>query len=348
MNHTRPEPGAITPQRPTSVRGPAGDDIAAGGRRAAPDRRLVALGLGATAVALVVPALLSDSTLVLLTQGISFGIAVLGIEVILGKTGLISFGHAGFVGIGAYTTALMSRTFTDDQFVPAVLAGIFLTVAVAWLLGLVILRLDGLIFAIMTLIIGQLLFTLALKARFLTGGEDGLGGLPFPAVLAWDFDSPLSWTYVVLIIALGAVVGVGALMRTPFGRTLVAIRENPERASLIGINVRRHKLVSWMLMAALGALAGGLLVFSTGLISPASMHWSRSGDYLLIGLLGGLGTIVGPFIAGVAWVFTESWLRSLLPYWEIPFGVLVMAVVIFFPGGVGGLVSKTYRERIGR
>ncbi|MQA76615.1 MAG: branched-chain amino acid ABC transporter permease, partial [Solirubrobacterales bacterium] len=135
------------------------------------------------------------------------------------------------------------------------------------------------------------------------------------------------------------------LSRSPFGRTLVAMRENPTRASLIGINVRSRRIVALSMSGGLGGLAGGLLVFTTGLISPAAMAWTRSGDFLLVALIGGLGTILGPFLAGVGWVFVRDWVMSQVDYWEIPFGLLVIAVVLFFPGGVAAIGRRLFLAR---
>jgi branched-chain amino acid transport system permease protein len=275
----------------------------------------------------------------LFTRVMIFGIAALGLDLIVGYGALISFGHAAFIGLGAYAVGILSAHGINDALI-ALPAALALASLFALLTGIVCLRTRGVYFIMITLAFGQMaFFTASSLAPY--GGDDGLtihtrSTLAGFAVL----HSPRALYYVTFFCLLGAYLLCLAIVGSRFGRVFRGARENPTRMATIGFDVFRYQLVAYVISGALGGLAGFLLANSTEFVSPAYMSWQRSGELVIMVLFGGIGTLHGAIVGAAAYLLTEEWLSGVTENWKVIFGPLLVIVVLFGRGGLMGLAAK--------
>ncbi|MEV8358397.1 MAG: branched-chain amino acid ABC transporter permease [Actinobacteria bacterium] len=296
-----------------------------------------------TVLGIGVPFVASTYYTQILTHGVVVGMLALSIGWLLQKTGLLSFGHAAFFGLGAYTVTLTSLRWEVSAPV-AILVAVLITTTFAIAIGAIIVRVSGIAFAMLTLGIGQLLYLYSTLNRDLTNGTDGLiasfRGNVFgvDAAMLTDPKSawPLVWIALMLVVALLWAVG-----RTPHGRWLTAIRENEERARFSGAPTYWPKLAAYALSGAIAGIAGILSALTIGLVSPANLHWSTSGNALIYAMLGGTGTLWGPVVGGVSLTSLESALSGSTNYHAI-IGLALILVVVFAPGGISGLATRSW------
>jgi branched-chain amino acid transport system permease protein len=275
----------------------------------------------------------------LFTRVMIFAIAALGLDLIVGYGALISFGHAAFIGLGAYAVGILSAHGITDALIslPVALAVASLF---ALLTGIVCLRTRGVYFIMITLAFGQMaFFTASSLAPY--GGDDGLtvhsrSTIAGYAVLA----SPSALYHFTFLCLLGAYLLCRAIVVSRFGRVFRGARENPTRMATIGFDVFRYQLVAYVISGALGGLAGFLLANSTEFVSPAYMSWQRSGDLIIMVLFGGIGTLHGAIVGAAAYLLTEEWLSGVTENWKVIFGPLLVIVVLFGRGGLIGLAAK--------
>lgn len=279
-------------------------------------------------------------------QAIVAAILALSLDLLMGNTGLLSFGHAGWYGLGGYTAGLAAKYATPELLI-VLPATIVVACVIAWITGSVLARQIGKSFAILTLALSQIIYSLVFVASAWTGGEDGLQGIPVPTLAGFNIVAPQTWywlLYAVLIVSLLLAI---YLRHTPLGRAWLAVKCNSERARFIGIAVFRLKLIAYVLSAALAALAGGLFTTFNGAVSPDALSWFESGKILMYVVLGGVGTLIGPVLGGAAFTFAEQYISSLTDAWLIYFGGLFVLVVIFAPGGLFRLVSMLWAKASG-
>ncbi|MCK6375883.1 branched-chain amino acid ABC transporter permease [Zoogloea sp.] len=299
--------------------------------------------LALLALLLIAPALVYP---VLIMKVLCFAVFACAFNLLLGYTGLLSFGHAAFLGGAAYLTAHALKVWALPT-----LAGLALgtlgAAALGWVMGSLAIRRQGIYFAMSTLALAQLVFFLLLKSEF-TGGEDGLQGVPRGSVLGFDLSSDTHLYYLVLAVAAGAFWLIHRTIHSPFGQILKAIRENEARAVSLGYDVDRYKLLAFVLSAAVSGLAGALktLVFSFATLSDA--HWHTSGEVVLMTLLGGVGTVFGP-VAGAAVIVTlqnelADKVGSLV---TVIMGFIFAACVLAFRRGLVGEAIALFRRMIG-
>jgi branched-chain amino acid transport system permease protein len=271
----------------------------------------------------------------LFTRVMIFSIAALGLDLIVGYGALISFGHAAFVGIGAYAVGILAAHSLGDALV-ALPVALGAATLFALATGALSLRTYGVYFIMITLAFGQMaFFTASSLAPY--GGDDGLtirardtvAGLP---LLAGD----RTLYYVVLACLVGCYVLCRALVVSRFGRVFRGARENPVRVAALGFDVYRYQLVAYAISGALGGLAGFLLANETEFVSPAYMSWQRSGELIIMVLLGGLGRLHGAIIGAIAFILIEEWLSGVTEHWKMIFGPFLVAVVLFARGGLIG------------
>ena len=264
-----------------------------------------------------------------------FAIAALGLDLIVGYGALISFGHAAFVGLGAYAVGILAAHGLGDALV-ALPVALGAATLFALATGAISLRTYGVYFIMITLAFGQMaFFTASSLAPY--GGDDGLtirardtvAGLP---LLAGD----RTLYYVVLACLLGCYVLCRALVISRFGRVFRGARENPIRVAALGFDVYRYQLVAYAISGALGGLAGFLLANETEFVSPAYMSWQRSGELIIMVLLGGLGRLHGAIIGAIAFILIEEWLSGVTEHWKMIFGPFLVAVVLLARGGLIG------------
>ncbi len=301
--------------------------------------RARALALGAAAVLVALPWVLVRYQLSILTDLLIYGLFTMSLDLIIGYTGMVSFGHAAYFGLGAYGSALVLLNF--GQPIPvALLAGTLLAGVVAAPVAYLSTRATGIYFAMLTLAFAQLLYTVAYKWRDLTGGSDGIAGVP-KTTLFWGGPSlatPQGFYLLVAACVVLSLLACQALVRSPFGRALQAIRENERRFTSLGRDPRPFKLVVFVIAATFAGLAGALFAPFRGFASPEVMFWVLSGQVLMMVVMGGIGTLVGPVLGAMVFILIQEIASSYTEHWMIFTGVVFVLMVIFLPGGLMGLV----------
>lgn len=277
--------------------------------------------------------------LALLTRALIFAIAALSLDLILGVGGLVSFGHAAFLGIGAYVTGIMITEGKSEALVilPVILVACALFGAIT---GAVCLRTRGVAFIMITLAFGQMVYFLA-QALSAYGGDDGLTLYEKSTVLGFNpFANRTSFYYSVLIALAGAYLLVRGLVASRFGRVLRAARENPTRVSVTGFDVTRVRLIAYVISGMLAGLSGFFLANHTEFVSPAFMSWQRSGELIFMAVLGGVGSLHGAIIGAIAYLIAEDALSHLTEHWRVIFGPMIILFVLFTRGGIVGMLRK--------
>lgn len=273
------------------------------------------------------------------------GMAAMGLNLVLGYGGMVSFGHAAFVGIGAYCTAISQYYGVESGVVHLVLS-LVICGSLGLLIGLLSLRTSGIYFIMITLAFAQMLFFLFVSLEAF-GGDDGISidRSDFGPI---DLYEPLRLYYLVWFVLVLVSVFLGFLTRSRFGVVLRAIRSNESRVEAMGLTPLHFKLLGFVFSAMICGLAGALFASWQEFVSPDIMHWSRSGELMIIIILGGLGTLAGPLLGAVVFLMLEEWLPllvgAILPAygenWMIVFGPILIAVVLFGRGGLAGLLSR--------
>jgi branched-chain amino acid transport system permease protein len=280
-------------------------------------------------------------TITLLTEALIFAVWAMSLDLMTGYTGMLTFGHAAGFGLGGYAAGYFAREVTGD-FLASLLVSELVVVPVALAVGFVATRLSGAAFAIVSLCIAQVLFQIAVAWRSVTEGMDGLVGVPLPTLLGVTIHNGNEFYLLTLLVAALVCLGLRQLVASPFGRTLGAIRANPDRAAAIGIDVRLHKWMVFAISWAIAGMAGTLMVFMKAGTTPMSLHWIESGNVLIMAIFGGLGTLFGPMIGAVSFVFLRDALTSGFAVWQLAFGVVFVIVVLIFPSGLAGIVSRLW------
>ena len=271
-----------------------------------------------------------------------YGLLAMSLDVLLGYTGLLSFMHNAYLGLGAYATGLLLIHVFPHSLWLAILGGVIFTMLVALPVGWVQVRTGGLAFALLTMAFGMMFFTVAWKWYDVTGGDDGLMGVPQPDItflgikIAGVGDS-MAIYYFTLVIAVLCFLFTWRVIHSPLGAVLEAIRENEERAEFVGYNVRRYKLIGWLLACGLAGLAGSVYILYKGYTGPGVMEAFEGAGVLMMVLLGGMGSLWGPFIGAAIFIFMQDYISTMTQDWEVFVGAMVVLLVLFMPRGVAGL-----------
>ncbi len=275
----------------------------------------------------------------LVTRVMIFAIAALSLDLILGVGGLVSFGHAAFVGIGAYVTGIMIADGRGEALLilPVIVlaCGLF-----AGVTGAISLRTRGVAYIMITLAFGQMAFFMA-QALYAYGGDDGLTLSTRATFAGRDlFRNKLVFFYIVLASLLACYLLMRRLVASRFGRVLAAARENPVRMGVIGFDVQRVRLVATVIAGIMGGLSGFLLANHTEFVSPAYLAWQRSGELIFMVILGGVGSLHGAIVGALAFLLTEEILSGWTEHWKVIFGPMIVLFVLFTRGGIAGLLAK--------
>jgi branched-chain amino acid transport system permease protein len=263
----------------------------------------------------------------------------LGYDIVFGVTGLLSFGHAAFFGIGSYVFAWMVMK-NPAMFPLAVVAAGLAGGIVATLVAALALRLSGIYFSLMTLAIAELFFFAASSPlRALTGGEDGLTGVPRPRLLGIDFVDDARFYLLVLAFFALALVVSRQLRNSPFGQALKGVKVNEVRADQVGFNIKRLKLAAFAISGVYSGVAGALLGSLMQFVNPQGLHWSTSGDVVIMTLLGGIGTLFGPVLGVVVFEVLKEVLSSRTVHWYGILGLIFIVATMYMPSGLYGVVS---------
>lgn len=274
---------------------------------------------------------------------IVLAMAGLAVNILLGYTGLVSFGHGAWFGMGAYAVGILQlRFFPASSLIPLV-AAVILVAIIAVIVGVLVLRRRGVYFSLLTLAFGALCFTVAYRWTALTGGENGLGGIERFSVLGISLDSSTSFYVFVAVIAFAVTAFLLRLTQSPFGKVLTAIRENELRCKFIGFDVDSYKLLAFVLSAAITGLAGGLSVLSHRIASAESMSLSFSGELLAIVLIGGMRGFTGPIFGALFYVLFREYLSMYTSNWLLYFGLIFIFFILVTPSGLTGTWSRLKR-----
>jgi branched-chain amino acid transport system permease protein len=272
------------------------------------------------------------------------GLAAMSLNFLLGFTGVLSFGHAAYFGLGAYGAAMSIKFFAPSTPL-AIIVGVVAGTVAAALIGLLIVKLRGVYFAMVTIAFGQVFYFIAFRWNTVTGGDDGLTGwhreplhLGFTQIDILGNDK--AFYYLVLLLFAVAVSLMAFLLRSPLGRTLIAIRENERRARFLGIPVEQHIWLAFVISCAFASLAGALYALLSNFTDPRSLHWTLSGNFVIMAVLGGMRSFWGPLIGAAIFVVLQDYVSSHTQNWMSVIGLFFVLVVTFFPRGVLGIIKR--------
>jgi branched-chain amino acid transport system permease protein len=278
------------------------------------------------------------------TRVLVLALAAMSVNFLLGFTGVLSFGHAAYFGLGAYGAGFALK-FLAPSTPLALVCGMLLGGVIGALLGLVIVRKRGVYFAMVTIAIGQVFYYIAFQWSSVTGGDDGLRGfsrqpLDFGAFKVDILLNANAFYYFVLVCFALIVAIMGVLLRSPFGRTLIAIRENERRARFLGLPVERHIWIAFSLSCFFMGFAGALYALVNNFADPRGLHYSQSGDFVMMAVMGGMRNFWGPLLGATVFVVLQDYLSSVTVNWMSGVGVLFVLIVLFFPRGLLGFLKR--------
>ena len=279
----------------------------------------------------------------LATQVLIFGLFALGFNLLYGYTGLLSFGHAAYYGLGAYGTGIALAKLQVGSLWAGLGAGLLLAAAGGAVIGYFCLQRRGIYFAMLTLAFAQLLYFIAFHLPDWTGGDDGLRGIPQLKLGLGEsslfLDSTLGFYYFSYALVGLAVAGLKRILDSPFGAVLQAIRENRDRAVACGYDVNRVRLLSFVFSALFAGLAGSLDALRLTVVPIEALYWTTSGQVVMMTLLGGAGTFFGPFVGAATFLVLEDRLSVFTESWPLVIGAIFSAFVLFLPGGIWGTLT---------
>ena len=294
----------------------------------------------------------------LLIYGLTLAVAALGFNLLLGYTGLLSFGHSAYFGVGAYTVAFIVRDLHVQSMELCILGGLLSTLLISALFGYVCVRHTRIFFGILTLALSQVLWSLAFKFFWVTGGTDGIrvprNKITLLAGLM-EFNGPgayqrfvYSYYYYVLFLFVVAAAVMWVIVHSPFGKALQAIRDNETRASFVGIRVRRYRWIAFVISGSFTGLAGALWVPLNGLTTPEILYWPFSGEIVFMTVLGGFRTFAGPIVGAIAFNYLKVYAVASSQYWQLVLGCVLVVMVMVLPTGIVGTIGRLAAKLRGR
>lgn len=294
---------------------------------------------------LAVPYVVDPFQTITLTYGLIFAIAALGFNLLLGYTGLLSFGHSAYFGTGAYAVAFMVKYLKIASMELFLAGSVVVSAVLSVLFGFVCVRYTRIFFGILTLALSQVLWSLAFKFYSVTGGTDGLR-VPTPTLLGTaavddkiDFLAHRYYYYVLAVFAV-CVMLMWVIVHSPFGKALQAIRDNETRAEFIGIRIRRYRLIAFVISGIFTGVAGALWVPLNGLTTPEVLVWTFSGEIVFLTVLGGFRTFVGPVVGAVAFTYLKTYAVGFTVYWQLLLGTVLVVLVLALPTGIVGMIEQ--------
>ncbi|MGD9921641.1 MAG: branched-chain amino acid ABC transporter permease, partial [Pseudorhodoplanes sp.] len=273
------------------------------------------------------------------TEILILGLFAMSFNLLHGYMGQISFGHAAFFGLGAYTTAMLIRYFKDAsgsgeigyaEFFFSLVAAPPIAAAGALVVGYFCVRLTGIYFAILTLAFGELAYYIVFSWYSFTKGDDGVQGLLPPRF----FQDPVNYYYFTMLVVGAALVLMWRIVQSPFGYSLRNIRDNQRRTAFLGINVRAHMLVNFVTAGAFAGVAGALWAPFQRSVAPGLLGWQESGIAVFMALIGGTKYFIGPIVGSIVYTFLHAWVTTFTVYWPLTIGIVILLIVLFAPGGV--------------
>lgn len=253
-----------------------------------------------------------------------------------GVTGMLSFGQALYFGIGGYAVGLTIHYLGSNWYFPALAMGIIIAVVVSFLLGLLVIRVGGVYFTMLTLAFGQLAWQLMFKLYEFTGGDDGIQGFILPGILS----NKTTYYYFVLVLVLLSIWFLKRVAYSPFGMMLRCVRQNPDRVRFLGRRVRRNQLRVYIISSVFATLAGALMVGVDNSAHTDMFFWTTSGEVILMSVLGGISQFFGPLIGAICIILIEDIVGAYTEYWSLIIGTIILLMVIVFPKGIVGEVME--------
>jgi branched-chain amino acid transport system permease protein len=309
--------------------------------------RSLAYAVPVALVLLVLPYIVTPYQTILMTYGLIMAIAALGFNLLLGYTGLLSFGHSAYFGLGAYAVAFMVKYLHVSSMELFVIGGLIATLLVTAVFGCICVRYTRIFFAILTMALSQVLWSLAFKFFWVTGGTDGLR-IPTPTILNGLVTVPknkiaflsFSYYYYVLVVFVVCVALMWVIVHSPFGQALQAIRDNETRAAFLGVRVRWARWVAFMISGGFTGMAGILWAPLNGLTTPDILYWPFSGEIVFLTVLGGFGTFSGPIVGAVVFNYLKTYAVGLTVYWQLLLGAVLIVLVLALPTGIMGTLTR--------
>lgn len=311
------------------------------------ERNKIIIVIAALIVLLGLMQFASSFVILLVTQALVFAILAMSLDILLGYTGLPSLGQAAYLGVGAYLTAILATKFgfgLGSSFWVVIVLGMGLGAATAAVFGLFAIRASGVYFLMITLALGQCVWGLAYRWNSLTGGDNGIN-MPGRPNFGIDLAHDMTFFYVVFGFFVASLAALYLLVRSPFGRSLVGIRESELRMRILGYNTWLHKYVAFVIAGAFGGLAGVLWAFLNGLVSPEDVILTTSVDALLMVVLGGPGTLIGGAIGAGVVVFLREYLSTVVDWWQYALGGVYVLTILYLPGGLMGIPERIRQRR---
>jgi branched-chain amino acid transport system permease protein len=279
----------------------------------------------------------------LATEIIIWGLFALGYNVCLGYTGMLSFGHAAYFGVGAYATGIVLIRLWENVWF-GLFCGLLMGAVTAFILGYLCIKRRGIYFAMLTLAFAQLIYFIGFQWVDLTGGDNGLRNIPLVPLslpgLSIDISTPLRYYFFVLFFVVLSLLALNRILQSPFGHVLQAVRENEHRALSCGYETTNIRWMAFIISGSISGLAGGLYALYLHFIGIETLYWITSGQVVMITLLGGMGTFIGPFIGAGVFLFLEDVLSALTASWMIFLGTVFVLCVLFFPSGIWGTIKE--------
>ena len=293
----------------------------------------------------VLPHLVPRYVTTTLTEILIFAVFAMSLDLLVGYAGLVSLGHAAFFGIAAYTAGLLGASGSAAALLLSLPAGIAAAAAAALIVGVFALRAAGVYFLMLTLAFAQMAFAVAHQWAGFTGGTNGLSGIPRPALPGMDLGGTVPFYYFVLLLCGAAAAVLGRIVGSPFGAALVGVRVNEQRMRALGFNTLRLKLTAFMIAGAAAGLSGVLYAYYNGFVSPDVLYWTTSGQVLIMVLLGGAGTLIGPAAGAAVVLLGQNLASSYTERWTLVLGATFVVAVRAAPRGLLGLITKMAHQQ---
>jgi branched-chain amino acid transport system permease protein len=310
----------------------------------------LAIVIAAIAALVIFPRLATPYYVTLVLPALAYGIALLGFNLLFGYTGLLSFGHALFVAVGAYGAAVLTSKLGVKSFEVILLASGAAAVLVAIPVALLSVRYVRIFFGILTLAFGMLFHSFLFKFYDITGGDTGirvlrpsLAGMEFKELDKTTFLVGPFYYYCVALLVIAAVV-MWLLVHSPFGLQLQALRENARKAQYLGVRVRLLRFIAFLISAFYCAVGGVILAINTGQSDPELAYWTHSGELVFMTVLGGFASFYGPIVGAFAFVMLKAELMGLTQYWRFVLGVILIVIVVLVPRGLAGLGQAAWQR----
>jgi branched-chain amino acid transport system permease protein len=288
----------------------------------------------------IAPLIVSEFYLTVLCEALVMSMLALSFNLLFGYMGQLSFGQAAFYGLGGYTVAMLMMK-VHANFWLSIIAGILVASTIGLIVGFFCVRLRGIYFAVLTLAFGQLIFFIVFKWHDFTGGDDGIQGIFPPEFLK----SPTAYYYFILIVFLASAFVLWKILHSPFGQTIISMRENAERTEFLGINIAKYQLITFVIAAAFAGLAGAIWVPFYRSVAPSYLTWVKSGEPVMAAILGGPSLFYGPILGMFIMTFFHSWVLGFTVYWPVVMGTLILVVIFFLPGGILGFLQEKGKAR---